>query len=172
MKDNFEACLVEVLKHEGLWSDHPADPGGATMMGITLRTYSAWLGRDATKDELRNIPMEHVREIYKSLYWDKVRGDELPRGVDLCLFDYAVNSGPRRAVVVAQEAVGATPDGVLGPKTLWAIQKADPATLLGEVCQRRLNFLQSLPIWATFGKGWGRRVKEVEAMGRKMCATS
>ena len=49
---------------------------------------------------------------------------------------------------------------------------ADPATLLGEVCQRRLNFLQSLPIWGTFGGGWERRVKEVETVGRKMCATS
>ena len=172
MKDNFEACLAEVLKHEGLWSDHPADPGGATMMGITLRTYSAWLGREATKDELRNIPMEHVRQIYKSLYWDKVKGDELPRGVDLCLFDYAVNSGPRRAVVAVQDTLRVTPDGALGPKTLWALQKADAATLLGEVCQRRLAFLQSLPIWGTFGKGWERRVKEVETVGRKMCATS
>ena len=172
MKDNFEACLAEVLKHEGLWSDHPADPGGATMMGITLRTYSAWLGREATKDELRNIPMEHVRQIYKSLYWDKVKGDELPRGVDLCLFDYAVNSGPRRAVVAVQDPLRVNPDGALGPKTLWALQKADAATLLGEVCQRRLAFLQSLPIWGTFGKGWERRVKEVETVGRKMCATS
>ena len=172
MKDNFEACLAEVLKHEGLWSDHPADPGGATMMGITLRTYSAWLGREATKDELRNIPMEHVRQIYKSLYWDKVKGDELPRGVDLCLFDYAVNSGPRRAVVAVQDTLRVNPDGALGPKTLWALQKADAATLLGEVCQRRLAFLQSLPIWGTFGKGWERRVKEVETVGRKMCATS
>lgn len=172
MKDNFEACLVEVLKHEGGWADHPKDPGGATMKGVTIGTYSTWLGRQATKEELRNIPDEHLHQIYKAWYWDKVKGDELPRGVDLCLFDYAVNSGPKRAVVAVQEALGVTADGALGPKTLWAIQKTDPATLLGAVCQRRLAFLQSLPIWGTFGGGWGRRVKEVETAGRKMCASS
>lgn len=75
MKDNFEACLVEVLKHEGGWADHPKDPGGATMKGVTIGTYSTWLGRQATKDELRNIPDEHLRQIYKAWYWDKVKGE-------------------------------------------------------------------------------------------------
>jgi lysozyme family protein len=172
MKSNFEACLAEVLKHEGGWADHPKDPGGATMKGVTIGTYSTWLGRQATKEELRNIPEDHLHQIYKAWYWDKVKGDELPRGVDLCLFDYAVNSGPKRAVVATQDTLRVNPDGALGPKTLWAIQKADAATLVGEVCQRRLAFLQSLPIWNTFGAGWGRRVKEVETMARKMCATS
>ena len=101
-----------------------------------------------------------------------MRGDDLPRGVDLCLFDYAVNSGPKRAVVAVQDTLRVNPDGALGPKTLEAIKMADPATLLGEVCQRRLSFLQALPIWSTFGGGWGRRVKEVETVGRKMCASS
>ena len=118
MKDNFEACLVEVLKHEGGWADHPKDPGGATMKGVTIGTYSTWLGRQATKDELRNIPNEHLHQIYKAWYWDKVRGDDLPRGVDLCLFDYAVNSGPKRAVVAVQDTLRVNPDGALGPKTL------------------------------------------------------
>jgi len=172
MRDNFGACLAEVLKHEGGWSQHPRDPGGATMQGITLATYSKYLGRQATPDELRRMPQQHRDTIYRQFYWDKVRGDDLPRGVDLCLFDYAVNSGPGRAIRDAQKVVGAEIDGILGPKTLWAVQKADAATLVTEVCKSRLSFLHTLPTWDVFGGGWQRRVKEVEEKGRAMCATS
>lgn len=172
MKDNFEACLAEVLRHEGKWADHPRDPGGATMQGITLRTYSKWIGRLVTKEELFNMPSAHRDAIYREEYWDKVRGDELPKGVDLCLFDYAVNSGPKRAIVAVQEALEVNADGALGPVTMGAIQKSDPKTLIPWVCAYRLDFLRALPIWSTFGGGWGRRVKEVETVGRKMCASS
>ena len=92
MKRNFASSLAHVLKHEGGWADHPRDPGGATMKGVTLATYSDWLGRQATKDELRAISDEHLRTIYKARFWDAVRGDELPSGVDYVVFDMAVNS--------------------------------------------------------------------------------
>jgi len=168
MKDNFDRCLAEVLRHEGGWADHPKDPGGATMQGVTLVTYSNWLGREATKDELRNMPPAHRDEIYRKHYWDKVKGDELPKGVDLCLFDYAVNSGPKRAVVAVQEALGVNADGALGPMTLGAIQKATPSTLVAWVCQYRLAFLQRLPTWDTFGGGWARRVEDVLKVAKGM----
>lgn len=96
MKDNFAACLRLTLAYEGGWSDNPADPGGATMKGITLATYSAWLGKDATKAELKAIPQAHIEAIYRHEYWDKVRGDDLPAGLDLVAFDAAANSGVKR----------------------------------------------------------------------------
>ena len=170
MKDNFDRCLAEVLRHEGGWADHPKDPGGATMQGVTLVTYSNWLGREATKEELRTMPPAHRDEIYRKHYWDKVKGDELPMGVDLCLFDYAVNSGPKRAVVAVQEALGVNADGALGPMTLGAIQKADPKTIIPWVCGYRLDFLRALPIWDTFGGGWYARVMDVKRKATEMAA--
>jgi lysozyme family protein len=170
MKDNFDRCLAEVLRHEGGWADHPKDPGGATMQGVTLVTYSNWLGREATKDELRNMPPAHRDEIYRKHYWDKVKGDELPKGVDLCLFDFAVNSGPKRAVVAVQEALGVNADGVLGPVTMGAIQMATPSALIPWVIEYRLAFLQRLPIWDTFGGGWAKRVKDVQSVAMEMAS--
>lgn len=167
MKQNFEASLAHVLKHEGGWADHPADPGGATMKGVTLKTYSDWLGRQATKDELRAIPAEHLRTIYKARFWDAVRGDELPSGLDYVVFDMAVNSGPGRAARMLQAAVGATPDGSIGPKTLAAVNAQDPGTLIATFQRNRQHFLEALPTFGTFGKGWTRRVTEAGEIGLK-----
>lgn len=162
MKQNFDAALVSVLEHEGGWADHPKDPGGATMKGVTLKTYSDWLGREASKDELRNIPGEHLKTIYKTRYWDAVRADELPAGVDYAVFDMAVNSGPGRAAKLLQAAVGATPDGAIGPKTLAAVKAQDPAALIFVFQDKRQDFLESLPTFAIFGKGWTHRVDSVK----------
>lgn len=168
MKQNFDAALAAVLKHEGGWADHPADPGGATMKGVTLKTYSDWLGRQASKDELRNIPDEHLKTIYKTRYWDAVRGDELPPGVDYVVFDMAVNSGPGRAARMLQAAVGATPDGSIGPKTLASVQAQDPGALIATFQRNRQHFLEALPTFATFGKGWTHRVTEAGHIGLKL----
>jgi len=168
MKQNFEFSLNHVLKHEGGWADHPKDPGGATMKGVTLATYSDWLGRPASKEELRNISDGHLREIYKTRYWDAVRGDDLPSGLDYVVFDMAVNSGPGRAVRMLQSAVGATPDGAIGPKTLAAVQAQNPETLIATFQRNRQHFLEALPTFATFGKGWTRRVNEAGDIALKI----
>lgn len=167
MKGNFDAALAAVLKHEGGWADHPADPGGATMKGITKRTLEAHLGREVTKDELREISDETLREIYRSRYWDAVRGDELPAGADYVIFDCAVNSGPRRAIIFAQKVAGTTQDGVLGPKTLAAIRVAcakDVDGFIAEYSEERAAFLRRLPTFHVFGRGWMRRVNNVEML--------
>jgi lysozyme family protein len=168
VKQNFASSLAHVLKHEGGWADHPRDPGGATMKGVTLATYSDWLGRQATKDELRAISDEHLRTIYKARFWDAVRGDELPSGVDYVVFDMAVNSGPGRAARMLQAAVGATPDGAIGPKTLAAVQAQDPAALIAAFQRNRQHFLEALPTFDAFGKGWTRRVTEAGEIGLKL----
>lgn len=170
MKQNFETALAAVLKHEGGWSDHPKDPGGATMKGVTLATYSNWLGRPASKNELRDIPDEHIKTIYKTRYWDVVRGDELPSGVDFVVFDMAVNSGSGRAAKMLQSVVGATPDGSIGSKTLSAVKMHEPIALIEAYQRNRQHFLEALPTFATFGKGWTRRVNEVKKEALEMAS--
>lgn len=170
MKDNFPTCLRLTLAYEGGWSDDPRDNGGATMKGITLATYSHWLGHQATKAQLRAIPQDHVETIYRENFWDAVRGDDLPAGLDLVAFDAGVNSGTSRGAKWLQAGVGVTADGVIGPVTLDAAAKADHARAVNAACDARLHFLQGLKTWATFGKGWGARVAKVRAAALAMGA--
>ena len=169
MEANFFKSLEMVLKHEGGFVDHPDDPGGATNKGITHKTYSDFLGRPLEDvDELKNIPDEHVQLIYKQGYWDKVKGDNLPSGVDFAIFDWAVNSGPGRAAKALQKAVGATADGAVGPKTLAAVEAADAAEIIKAVADDREAFYKSLRTFNTFGKGWLRRNKETRDFALEM----
>jgi lysozyme family protein len=91
-----------------------------------------------------------------------VKGDNLPKGVDYAVFDLAVNSGPGKAAKTLQSVLGANPDGQIGPATLRALETANARDVATKVCDARLAFLQSLPTYGTFGKGWSRRVAEVE----------
>ena len=170
MEANFTRCLPEILRHEGGWADHPADPGGATMKGITIGTYAQWKGRKVTKAELRAISAAEVAAIYKRNYWDKVRGDDLPAGLDLVAFDAAVNSGPSRGAKWLQQAIGVTADGKVGPETIKAAWKVDAAYTVGRALDIRLAFLRSLKTWGTFGKGWSRRVAGVRKVALEMVA--
>jgi lysozyme family protein len=134
----FPKILTETLHHEGLWSDHRDDPGGATMKGVTLKTYSDFLGRPATKDELRKIPDDHLLAIYRKGYWDKVKGDELAAispGLAACVFDFAVNSGPGRAAKALQSLCGAVTDGAIGANTLKQVKVAPGPALAGVVLE-------------------------------------
>jgi lysozyme family protein len=169
MKNNYEAALAHVLKSEGLWSDNPADPGGATMKGITLVVYRNWKRNPhLTKDDLKNIPDQEVHDLYKELYWDKIDGDMLPSGVDYAVFDSAVNMGVGRAAKLIQEAAGVAADGVLGPTSLSFIQKADPKELIEKFSQLKEAFYKSLSTFPTFGKGWLNRVAEVKTLSESM----
>lgn len=170
MKINFAQALGLTLRHEGGFVSHPKDPGGSTNKGVTLATFSLYLGRKASVDELKMISDTQLCEIYRKQYWDKVRGDDLPGGLDFCVFDFAVNSGPGRAAKMLQDLVGAEADGSIGHKTVAAVlEHVSRETLPKTIDQyqaKRLHYLQALPHWDTFGKGWGRRVNEVleEAM--------
>lgn len=168
MERNFEKAFKKTLVHEGGWSDNPNDPGGATMKGVTQRTYSDFLGRPATRAELRAIPDGHLQAIYRTGYWDKVRASELPSGVDFAIYDAAVNSGPARAAKWLQSALGVPADGILGPKTLAAAKAADPTALINKIMDLRLAFLKNLTTWQHFGKGWNSRVASVRAEALEM----
>ena len=160
--NNFPAALAATLAYEGGWSDHPRDPGGATMKGITLARYRAWKrDQSITPGQLRQIGDDEVKAIYKTGYWDTVRGDDLPAGLDLAAFDFAVNSGPARAVKTLQRILGVREDGVMGMMTLNAVRGRDADQLIDELTAARLAFIRSLSTYGTFGKGWERRISGV-----------
>lgn len=162
MRTNFEDALTALLKHEGGYVNHPADPGGMTNLGVTKRVWEEWKGHAVDEAEMRALTPEKVGPLYKAKYWDMVHGDQLPSGVDLCVFDCAVNSGVKRASKLLQRAVGVDDDGVIGRATLAAVEDISAEEVIDRFCAERLSFLEALPTFATFGKGWSRRVAGVK----------
>jgi lysozyme family protein len=168
-KTRFELCLEEVLRHEGGYADHPSDPGGATNMGITRKTLARWRKVSPwwslPKSAVQELGREEAARIYRTGYWESVRAGSLPPGLDLAVFDYAVNSGPSRAIRALQTEVGAKADGYIGPLTLAAVReriaKMGASALIAAYCARRLNFLSRLANFAVFGQGWSVRVTAV-----------
>lgn len=162
MTDRFERAMVPLKAHEGGWSNHPDDPGGATMKGVTQRVYDEYRRLMGVQTQsVRGITDDEVFDIYRRQYWNTVRGNDLPDGLAYCVFDAAVNSGPGRAVRWLQTVLGVTVDGVIGHQTLGAAIKADPVTVINQYCDTRLAFMKRLKHWPTFKNGWSRRVKEV-----------
>jgi len=168
MKENFQDALAAVLHHEGGYVNHPSDPGGMTNLGCTKRVWEEWVGHPVDEKTMRALTPADVAPLYKAKYWDKVKGDELPDGVDYIVFDAAINSGPGRAAKWLQQTVGVTADGAIGPSTMKAVEAMPVLEIVDKYQQTRLEFLQALSTWATFGKGWGRRVTEVEQAALKM----
>ncbi|WP_386681795.1 glycoside hydrolase family 108 protein [Loktanella sp. R86503] len=158
-----ELCIPRTLAHEGGYVNHPNDPGGATNKGITIGTYRAYIDPKGSVADLKALTEAQAVKVYKAEYWDKVKGDDLPAGVDYAVFDFAVNSGPSRAATYLQEIVGAAPDGKIGPMTIAAVKAMDAAWIVNQLCNDRMAFLRRLSTFATFGKGWTRRVSDVRA---------
>ena len=168
MKENFDSALAAILHHEGGYVNHPSDPGGMTNLGCTKKVWEEWVGHDVDEKAMRALTPADVAPLYKAKYWDRIKGDDLPTGVDYIVFDAAINSGPGRAAKWLQQAVGAVPDGAIGPGTLGKVAAMPADDIVEKYQQIRLEFLQSLPTWGTFGKGWGRRVQEVQVTAAKM----
>ena len=168
MKENWDACFAMVLKHEGGYVNHPSDPGGMTNLGVTKRVWEEFVGHEVDEAAMRALTPDMVKPLYKKNYWDKIKGDQLPAGIDYAAYDLAVNSGTGRAAKYLQRVAGVPDDGVIGPKSMEAIMACNPEETVDAICEMRLEFLQKLPTWGTFGKGWGRRVEEVEAKAAEM----
>jgi len=168
----FNDCLKRVLVHEGGYVAHPADPGGHTNLGVTKDTWERWVGHAVSVDAIKALTVADVPPVYREKYWDRAKCGALPVGIDYCVFDTAVNSGPGRAVKFLQEVVNSTPDGILGPLTLRAVHAMNPRDVIDGYCDKRLAFLQELKTWETFGRGWGRRVDEVKRTAHEMLAAS
>ena len=168
MKGQFEVCMGYVFGHEGGYSNHPLDPGKATNLGVTQATLAAWRKRPVTVDEVKRLTRAEAERIYRAQYWDTIRGDDLPPGVDYAVFDISVNSGPGRAARFLQQALRIESDGVVGSKTIAAAASVSDVGLARDVCARRLAWMRTLKTWRTFGRGWGSRVAEVQRVAVAM----
>ena len=158
--ENYDYCLDMILHHEGGYVNHPKDPGGETNLGVTKRVYEEWGG---TK-EMVDLTVEDVAPIYQKNYWSRAKCDDLPSGLDLCVFDFAVNAGPGRAAKYLQEMIGTTVDGGIGPNTLRAlgnyIESEGTSAAVQNYQAKRQEYYESLSTFETFGRGWTRRVDE------------
>lgn len=168
MESSFDRALPRVLEYEGGYTDDPRDPGnwtgGKVGVGQNKGTKKGIAAASFPDLDIKNLSDAKIAEIYRAKYWAKVRGDDLPAGVDFSVFDAGVNSGPSRSVKWLQAALGVSQDGKVGDaETLPAVLKADPAATIKAHCAKRLGFVKSLAIWNTFGKGWSRRIANVEA---------
>nr|WP_210340258.1 glycoside hydrolase family 108 protein [Microvirga splendida] len=160
------------MQHEGGFVHHPGDPGGATKFGITRETLSRARGYPASVTDVRELTRAEAVALYRRLYWDAVRADELPPGLDLAVFDLAVNSGPVRAVRMLQTTLGVPADGLMGPVTLKAAGEADLPQAIRRLTRARLGFLGRLAAWPVFGRGWRRRVLAVEQGALRLAFSS
>jgi len=170
MRENFEKCLIMLLKHEGGFVNHPKDPGGMTNLGVTKKVYEKYIGREVNEQEMRDLSPEDVAPIYKKNYWDRCKCDDLGSGLDWCVFDWAVNSGTSRASKAVQKICGANPDGVIGKKTLALINGQDTKYMIEEFGVIRQSFYESLKTFETFGRGWTRRNKETTEKSLSMAS--
>ena len=162
MKKNFEECMARLLEHEGGYVWHAQDPGGETNFGVTRAVYEQYVGRQVMDGEMEGLTHDDVYPIYKENYWDAVRGDDLPSGVDWSCFDWAVNSGKSRASKALQRIVGVEADGGIGPMTLRAVAEVEPEEIIKQMHYVRDKFYRSLDTFEVFGKGWVRRNDETK----------
>lgn len=160
-KENWGSCVSKVLIHEGGFVNHPKDPGGITNMGVTKRVYEEWVGHEVSEQDMRDLEEDDVRPIYKKNYWDRVKGDKLPDGLDMCVFDFGVNAGTGRAAKYLQTMIGTTADGGIGPNTLKALKAYVKENGLVETIKQyqanRQDYYESLSTFETFGRGWTHR---------------
>lgn len=151
---NFDEAFHKLLGHEGMYSNHPDDPGGETMWGVT-KTVARTAGYAG---EMRDLPVDVAKAIYRKQYWDTVKADELPALLRYPLFDAAVNSGVSQAVRWLQRALEVADDGKLGPITLTVAKASVQENVLRNMLAQRLQFMTGLSNWPSFGKGWARRI--------------
>ena len=110
MQSNWEKSVEFVIEQEGEYTNDSNDPGGETKWGISKKSYPTL--------DIKNLTQDQAKAIYESDYWNLVNGDELPNGLDLAVFDMAVNQGVGTAIKLLQKHLGTKEDGVFGPITL------------------------------------------------------
>ncbi len=173
----FIALVEKLLDHEGGYVDHPADPGGCTNFGITIGTLGDWRGSKVTCQDVHDLTRAEAKEIYFAKYWNAVKADMLPAGVDYMVFDFGVNAGVSRSArtlqtILAKRDPSLKVDGAIGPLTIAALVKASPRAVLDEFHEAKMVFYRGLPTWATFGAGWSNRANETLAQARAALDTA
>lgn len=170
-KETYEKALANVLRHEGGYTNHPRDPGGPTNFGITIYDYRLYIDKNGTAQDVKNMSVDQAKEIYKSKYWDVLRCDDLPVGLDYSVFDFGVNSGVGRAGEFLRRSLDfpVTPK-IITDEVIDAVQRRNARDLICGINDMRLAFLKRLKTWPSFGRGWTRRVAEVKAVSLELAA--
>ena len=156
----FNRAVELILSFEGGYIDHKNDPGGETNYGISKKAYP--------NEDIKNLTKERAAALYKLHYWDTIQGDALPHGLNLLVFDTAVNHGVYKAVTLLQKALNIKADGIIGPATLTALQGAPVSSLIQQIAMSRLLEYQAKN-WEHFGKGWSNRLLLVSLMSAFYC---
>jgi lysozyme family protein len=178
MNSNWKQAFEQMLASEGGFTDDERDNGnklpdgrkGSTMLGVTQFNWENHIGHQVTHDQMRKLTPADVEPLYKKKYWDAVRADELPSGIDYLVFDMGVNAGPGRAIKLLQSAVGVPADGGLGPISMKAVLAADPVELIDKFSAEKEAFYRSLKDFQVYGKGWLNRVEQVKVKANSMLA--
>lgn len=176
MISNWDQAFKQMLASEGGFTDDERDKGnqlpdgrkGSTMLGVTQFNWEKHVGHEVTHDQMRKLTPADVEPLYKKKYWDVVRADELPSGIDYLVFDMGVNAGPGRSIKLLQTAVGVTPDGGFGPMTMAAVQAADPVKLIQDFSNAKEDFYRGLDDFPVYGNGWLNRVAAVKLKASSM----
>jgi lysozyme family protein len=150
----FDEAFERLVSHEGGYVNHPSDPGGETMYGITARVARA----HGYTGPMNLLPRERAKIIAKSAYWDRIKADQYDGAIGFQVFDAAYNHGIENAVRFLQRAVDVADDGDIGPRTLAAIHRMTVTDVLARFNAERLDFYTKLSTWPQFGKGWARRI--------------
>lgn len=167
--ESYEQSLTRLLRDEGGYTDHPADPGGPTNFGITLSDARRYWKGNATAADMRAMPQSIARRIYREHYWNALRCDELPPGVDYAVFDYGVNSGVGRAGKVLRRLLRLSDrSSAVSDEVIAAANASAPNALVVALCAERLAFLRSLKTFSVFGRGWTARVDGVRLAAMAM----
>ena len=178
MISNWDQAFKQMLASEGGFTDDERDKGnklpdgrkGSTMLGVTQFNWEQHVGHEVTHDQMRKLTPADVEPLYKKKYWDVVRADELPSGIDYLVFDLGVNAGPGRSIKLLQTAVGVPADGGLGPISMAAVLAADPIKLIQDFSDAKEDFYRSLDDFKTYGTGWLNRVAAVKVKATSMLA--
>ncbi|TKT73667.1 secretion activator protein [Afipia massiliensis] len=166
---SYEMALTRLLKDEGGYTDHPSDPGGPTNFGITLNDARRYWKGNATTDDVRALPQSVARRIYRERYWNAMRCDELPAGVDYAVFDYGVNSGIGRAGKVLRRVLKLSDRiSVVSDDVIASAGERVASDLVIAICAERIDFLRALKTFPVFGRGWTGRVNGVRAAALAM----
>ena len=151
---DFDQAFDLLLGHEGGYSRHPSDPGGETMWGVTRKVAV----QEGYGGDMHHLPRDLAKTIYKRKYWDAVHADKLPEIVRYSVFDAAVNSGTKQAICWLQRSLDVGEDGVMGPLTFDALNRASGLKVAIAINAYRLDFMTDLPTWGAFSRGWARRI--------------
>lgn len=155
----WETAFDLTIGFEGGYVNNPNDPGGETKYGISKKAYPDL--------DIKILTLEEAKEIYHRDYWLRCKCDFMPDALSIALFDFAVNSGTKRAIRYLQRALDVTIDGCIGNQTIAACNRLSTKCVLNKFIDYRLEFLMGLKNWKYFGNGWGKRVKTLKNVCEK-----